>query len=179
MRCGSFVLALLILGAACSRFGPVYPPRPSPSLGPPLAEPAPSRVVVHLAIASSALRAALEDAAPRTGEGTFPLLGSDRHYAWERGPLDLGFSQGRLVLSTQVRAKVAIPLKTVDVPLDVRILAEPIVDEQYAVRMQSVEVHVGSPDLRLSAADRIAGVYEKSPLPSRRTSRSLPTSSSR
>jgi hypothetical protein len=118
-------------------------------------------VVVHLAIASAALRVAIEDAAPRTGEGTFPLLGSERHYAWERGPLDVAFSQGRIVLSTRVRATVSIPLKSIEIPLDLRIEADPIVNPRYAVRLQSVDVHVTSPDARLSMADRVAGVYEK------------------
>jgi hypothetical protein len=155
------VLALAFATGACSRFGPVYPPRPSPSVGAPLADPAPSRVVVHLAITSAALSAALEDAAPRTGEGTFPFLGSDRRYAWERAPLELAFAQGRIVVLAKVRATVSIPLKTIEVPLQVRIEAEPIINQQYAVRLQSVDVHVTSPDIRLSAADRIAGIYEK------------------
>ena len=49
---------------------------------------------------SAALRQALDDAAPRTGDGTVRFLGSDRPYTWERGPLDVGFSQGRVVLKT-------------------------------------------------------------------------------
>jgi hypothetical protein len=154
-------LAIFALVVACSRFGPVYPPRPSPSVGAPLADPAPSRVVVHLAMASGALSAALEDAAPRTGDGTFPFLGSERRYAWERGPLELAFSQGRIVVAAKVRATISIPLKPMEVPLEVRIEAEPIINQQYAVRLQSVDVHVTSPDFRLSAADRIAGIYEK------------------
>ena len=89
--------------ASCSRFGPVYPPRPAPSEGPPAAEPQPARVVAHLAVTSAALRQALDDAAPRTGDGTVRFLGGDRPYTWERGPLDVGFSQGRIVLKTQHR----------------------------------------------------------------------------
>ncbi|HEX3344250.1 MAG TPA: hypothetical protein VHS09_06740, partial [Polyangiaceae bacterium] len=88
VRLSPVLLALV----ACSRFGPVYPPRPAPSEAPPLADPEPARVVVHLAVASAAMRASLDDAAPKTGEGTFPLLGAARAYAWERGPLDVGFS---------------------------------------------------------------------------------------
>jgi len=153
--------AALALAAACSRFGPVYPPRPSPSVGPPLADPAPSRVVVHLAVASAALRSALEDAAPRTGEGTFPLLGSERRYTWERGPLDVGFAQGRIVLGTKIHATVSVPLKSLDLPLNLRIEAEPIVNTRYAVRLQSVDVHVDSADARLAMADKVVGVYEK------------------
>jgi hypothetical protein len=157
----SLAVFALPLVAACSRFGPVYPPRPSPSVGAPLADPTPARVVVHLAMASGALSAALEDAAPRTGDGTFPFLGSERRYAWERGPLELAFSQGRIVVQTKVRATVSIPLRPMEVPLEVRIEAEPVINQQYAVRLQSVDVHVTSPDFRLSAADRIAGIYEK------------------
>src|SRR5579883_3355601 len=108
----------LALGVACSRFGPLYPPRPAPQDGPPIADPQPARVVVHLAVTSAAMRAALDDAAPRSGEGTFPLLGSERGYTWERGPMDLAFSQGRVVLSTKVQARVAIPLRPMELPLE-------------------------------------------------------------
>jgi hypothetical protein len=154
-------LALLTVAASCSRFGPIYPARPSPSVGPPLADPTPSRVVVHLAITSAALRTALDDATPRAGEGTFPLLGSERRYAWERGPLEVGFAQGRIVLGTKVHATVSVPLHSMEVPLDLRIQAEPIVNSEYAVKLQAVDVHVASPDTRLSVADKVAGIYEK------------------
>jgi hypothetical protein len=160
MRTASFAVAVLLLGA-CSRFGPLYPPRPVPSEGPPIADPQPARIVAHVAVASASMRAALEDAAPHTGEGTFPLLGSDRHYSWERGPLDVGFAQGHIVLSTKVQARVALPLKAVDLPLDLRIEAEPVVSAEYAVKLQSVQVHVTSSDTRLAMADKLAGVYAK------------------
>jgi hypothetical protein len=153
----SVLLAACLL--SCSRFGPVYPPRPEPSQGPPVADPEPSRVVVHLGVTSAALRDALDDAAPRSGEGTFPLLGSDRRYTWDRGPLDLALSQGRLVLSTRVQAKVAVPLRPMDLPLDVRIEAEPVISSAYAVKLQSVDVRVTSSDKRLVLADKLAGIY--------------------
>jgi len=153
-------VSLLALGC-CSRFGPVYPPRPAASEGPPLAEPEPARIVAHITVTSAAMRTALDDAAPKTGDGTFALLGADRHYSWERGPLDVGFSQGRVVLTTKVQARVAVPLQKLDVPLDLRIEAEPIVSSTYAVRLQSVDVHVTSSDTRLSIADKIGGVYGK------------------
>jgi hypothetical protein len=139
----------------------VYPPRPAASEDPPLADPPPSRVVAHLAVTAAGLRESLDGAAPRTGEGTFPLLGSDRRYTWERGPLDVEFSQGRLVLKTKIQAHVALPLKSVDVPLDLRIEAEPVVSAAYAVKLQSVDVHVASTDSRIAFADKIGGVYEK------------------
>jgi Domain of unknown function (DUF4403) len=147
--------------AACSRFGPVYPSRPMPSDGPPAADPAPARVVAHLVVTSAALRQALDDAAPRTGDGTVHVLGSDRPYHWERGPLDLGFSQGRIVLKTSITAKLSVPLKTLELPLDLRVEAEPIVSAQYAVKLQSVDVHVRSSDTSLAMADRVASIYDR------------------
>jgi hypothetical protein len=155
-------LTVALLGlACCSRFGPVYPPRPAASEGAPLADPEPARLVAHIAVTSAAMRTALDDAAPKTGEGTFPLLAAERRYTWERGGFDVGFSQGRVVLTTKVQARVALPLEKVDVPLDLRIEAEPIVSSAYAVRLQSVDVHVTSSDARLAVADRIAGIYGK------------------
>ncbi|HEY8040169.1 MAG TPA: DUF4403 family protein [Polyangiaceae bacterium] len=154
-------LALLATCAACSRFGPVYPPRPVPSQGPPVADPEPSRVVVHLTLASAGLQGALEEAAPKSGDGTFPLLGADRRYTWDRGPLDVSFSQGRVVLQTKVHATVAVPLKPLDLSLDLRIEAEPIVSAAYTVKLQSVDVHVTSSDTRMALADKVAGVYAK------------------
>ncbi|HEY8091162.1 MAG TPA: DUF4403 family protein [Polyangiaceae bacterium] len=152
-----YVLAI----AACSRFGPVYPPRPAPSEGPAFADPEPSRLVVHVAVTAEGLKKALDDAAPRHGEGTFSLLGADRKYAWERGPLDVAFGQGKVTLSTKLDAHVSLPLKTVELPLELRVEAEPIVSSSYAVKLQSVAVHVTSPDTRVVFADRIAGVYAK------------------
>src|SRR5271166_5093080 len=74
---------------ACSRFGPVYPSRPTAATGAPESDPDPARVVVHVAVGSRALASAVDEAAPRTGEGTFALLGSDRRYSWERGPFEV------------------------------------------------------------------------------------------
>jgi len=150
-----------LLAPACSRFGPLYPPRPNPSEGPPLADPEPARVVVHVAVTGKALQAAVDDGVPKTGEGTFPLLGADRRYTWERGPLDVGFAGGRIALTTHLRAHVALPLKPVDLPLDLRVQAEPVVGTGYAVKLQSIDVHVASADTGLAIADKVAGVYGK------------------
>src|SRR5580658_1001977 len=98
------LVTLSALAIACTRFGAVYPPRPAPSEAPADADPSPSRVVAHLSIASDALRSTIDEAAPRAGDGTFPLLGADRRYTWSREPIDLTFASGRLVLTTRVRA---------------------------------------------------------------------------
>jgi hypothetical protein len=150
-----------VLAASCSRFGPVYPPRPAPSEGLPAAEPLPARVVAHVAVTAAALRQALDDAAPRTGDGTVRFLGSDRPYTWERGPLDVGFSQGRVVLKTAILAKLTVPLKTLELPLELHVEAEPILSSEYAVKLQSVDVQVRSSDTGLAVADRVAGIYDR------------------
>jgi hypothetical protein len=110
---------------------------------------------------SSALRSALDEAVPSSGDGTFPLLGSERRYSWQRGSIDVGFAQGRIVLGTKVHATVAAPLRPIDVSFDLRVEAEPVVTSEYAVQLQAVDVRVVSSDAKLSLADRVAGVYEK------------------
>ena len=119
------------------------------------------RVVAHLVVTSAALRGALEDAAPRSGDGTVRFLGGDWPYTWSRGPLDVGFSQGRVVLKTQVIARLSVPFRALEVPLDLRVEAEPIVSSEYAVKLQSVDVQVRSSDSGVAVADRVAGIYER------------------
>lgn len=153
------LLAVVAPLAACSRFGPVYPPRPAPEETPPVADPAPSKVVVHLAVTSDGLRGALEENVPRRGDGTVSLLGGDRPYTWERGPLTVAFEQGRVAIRTTVQATLALPLKTLSFPLDVDVHAEPVVSSEYVVRLQAPEVKISSPDKGLAFADQIAGVY--------------------
>jgi hypothetical protein len=121
----------------------------------------PARVVAHLAVSSGAMRQALEDAAPRTGDGTVRFLGGDRPYTWERGPLDVGFSQGRVILKTPIAAHLSVPLKTLDISLDLQIQAEPVVSSDYAVKLQGIEVQVRSTDTGLGVADRVAGIYDR------------------
>lgn len=64
--------------AACTRFGAVYPPRPPETTGAPVADPSPSRVTAHVALGASALREALDVGVPRTGDGAFTALRSER-----------------------------------------------------------------------------------------------------
>ncbi|MCL2724399.1 MAG: DUF4403 family protein [Polyangiaceae bacterium] len=156
------VLSLAVLLAAvssCSRFGAVYPARPPSTAGDPVVDPTPSRVVVHVSVTSEALRRALDQAVPRRGDGSFELKG-ERHYDWERGDFTVGFSQGRIVIDARVRARVATPLVGhLEFPLDLHMVAEPVVNTEYAVRLQSTEVKVTSTDRRLAVADSLAGVY--------------------
>ena len=153
------LLSLSLTTPACSRFGAVYPPRPALADAPPVADPAPSKVVAHLTITGDGLRSALEDNVPKTGDGTVHVLGGDRRYTWERGPLDLSFGQGRIEIHTKVQGTLALPLKTLSFPLDLVVRAEPIIDTSYDVKLQGAEVHVTSPERVLAFADEIAGVY--------------------
>jgi hypothetical protein len=166
VRPSRFAAALTIFltlqgSPGCSRFGPVYPPRPTPSSAPPFADPAPARVVAHLVVTSHGLAAALDEAVPASGEGTFALLGGDRRYAWRRAPIDVAFSQGRVVVSVHAQATVSLSLKAIEVPIDVHVEAEPVVSSTYTVKLQSIDARVESDDSRLALAERVAGVYEK------------------
>lgn len=124
-----------------------------------MADPAPSKIVAHLSITAEGLRGALEESVPRKGEGSVSLMGGDRRYTWERGQLDLGFAQGRIEIRTRVRATLALPFKTLELPLDLQVKAEPVIGADYNVKLQGAEVTVRSPDRGLAFADQIAGVY--------------------
>jgi len=151
--------ASFLVASSCARFGPLYPPRPPASAGSPEVEPDPARIVMHLAVGARALAAAVGEATPATGDGTFRLLGSDRHYTWERGPFDAGFAQGRVVLTTKVAAVIDLPVKPAHVSFTVRVVGEPVVSAAYALRLQSVDVSVTSPDTSVKLADRVADVF--------------------
>src|SRR5262249_1611388 len=127
----------------------------------PLADPSPSRVTAHLSVTGTRLRESLEDLVPKTGTGSFPLLGSDRAYRWTRQPLDVSFSSGRVVIKTKIASSVDLPLTSVDLAFDVGISAEPIVNTSYVFKLQSTEVTVHSDDKRLKIVDQLASVFQK------------------
>src|SRR5260221_209783 len=140
----AFIWTALV--CSCSSLTPVYPPRPPSSPGDPVADPTPSRVVVHATIAGSALRQALETQLPVTGEGTVPLMGRDRKFSWRRDPVALRFDRGRIGVDVHLVATLDMPVSRMELPFDFRILAEPVVTAAYATRLQSIEVTVSSTD---------------------------------
>lgn len=156
----SIPLALTALGCAGSGFTPVYPARPSELPAALVADPAPSRVVVHATATATALRDALEAAIPRAGEGTFPLLRSTRRFVWKRSDLTLRFDRGRLVITTRAVANADMPIGSLDIPLDLTIAAEPVVGSEYLARLSSIEVRVTSDDRVVKVADAAAGILE-------------------
>jgi hypothetical protein len=151
----------LLLLAGCTRFGPVYPSRPPLHPSPLVADPSPSRVTVHVALSGSGLRGSLENVVPKTGEGSFSLLGSQRRYQWTRQPLDVSFASGKIVVKTTVDANVDLPISSMDVAFEVRISAEPVINTEYALKLQSTEVVVHSDDRRLKLVDQVAGVFDR------------------
>jgi hypothetical protein len=162
------LLGLCVSSVHCTQFGAVYPPRPPESPGEPLADPSPSRVVVHAQVSAAAMKKELETAVPRTGDGTFPALGGERSYTWTREDLELDFSQGRVVIHARVQGHVKAPvIGTLDFPLDLVVSAEPVVSTGYAVKLQSLDVKVSSSDRRLGVADKVTPVYEKIETPIR------------
>lgn len=140
---------------------PVYPSRPADSAAKPVADPTPSRVVLHATITGASLRESLEQAIPRTGQGTFPMLGTERQYTWRRGDLSVRFHQGRIGIDVHVDANADMPVSSLDVPLDVTIYAEPIVSSEYSAKLQSIDVTVQSEDRVIRAADAAADILPK------------------
>ena len=97
----------------------------------------------------------------RQGRGPFRYSAETASTRGSAVRLDVAFAQGRVVLTTKVQAHVTLPLKNIDLPLDLRVEAEPVISAAYAVKLQSVDVHVTSSDTRLAFADKLAGVYTK------------------
>jgi hypothetical protein len=139
----------------------VYPSRPPSRPSPPLADPAPSRVNVHVSVTGAGLRGTLEELIPKTGDGAFTVLGSERPYRWTRDPLDVSFGSGRIVVKTHVNGSVDLPISSMELPFDIEISAEPIVNTEYVLKMQSSQVTVRSDDRRLKVADQFAGIFTR------------------
>ncbi|MBP9112363.1 MAG: DUF4403 family protein [Polyangiaceae bacterium] len=156
---GSLLLSSLLL-ASCSRFGPVYPPKPPVSLGAVVVDPEPSRVVAHLRVTSEAMLDALETSLPKTGEGTFQASIKTMRYAWKREAAKLYFDRGRVRIDVNVLATVSLPVSDAELPMTVHLFAEPILNAEYTLKLQSIETTVESTDKRLRAAEVLAGALK-------------------
>ncbi len=53
-----------------------------------------------------------------------------------------------------------MPVSSLEFPLDVHVVAEPVVSTEYKVKLQSLEVKVTSSDRRLKVADQVGGVFD-------------------
>lgn len=148
-------------GPGGSSFTALYPPRPPETPSDPIADPTPARVNMHVTVSGAALKAALEDKLPRTGEGTFPFVGGPRRFTWSREPVAIRFTQGRIGVDLHVVAVADMPFSHLDLPIDLKILAEPVVTSDYVARLQSTEVTVTSNDRLVKVADAAAGILDK------------------
>jgi hypothetical protein len=155
-------LCLVTLLAGCGPGeGAVYPPRPDATAGEAIADPTPSRVVLHTTITAAGLRNAIEQGVPKEGEGTFPLLGRERRFTWKRSPAGVRFNQGRIALDLHVDANADMPVSSLDIPLDFHIAAEPVITSEYVAKLQSLDVKVDSTGRLVKFADTVADVLAK------------------
>jgi Domain of unknown function (DUF4403) len=154
-------LFALSLVAACGGEGALYPPRPAATPGEAIADPTPSRVVMHTTITAAGLRTAIEEGVPKSGEGTFPMLGRERRFTWKRDAATVRFDRGRIQLDLHVDANADMPVSSLDIPLDFHIAAEPVITSGYVAKLQSLEVHVDSSGRLVKFADTVADVLGK------------------
>ncbi len=154
-------LSLLAALSACVGDSALYPPRPPETPGEAIADPSPSRVVVHATITAAGLKKALEDNVPLAGEGVLPLLRRERKFTWRRGPIALKFDRGRVAIELHVDANVDMPVGSIDAPLDFHIGAEPVLTSEYKAKLQSVDVRVTSEGKLIRAVDKFADVLPK------------------
>ena len=154
--------ALLPLLSACGagRSFALYPSRPNPGAEPPVADPPPSRIVLHATVARTALERALDEAVAKTGSGTFSLAG-ERRYMWQREAFTIAFKQGRLLVDTRAKASVELLGTVQELNIELHIDAEPVVSSSYEARLQSPEVRVSSPDTRLKIAQSLGNALDK------------------
>jgi hypothetical protein len=138
----------------------VYPPRPPAVPGLAVADPAPSRVVVHATITAAALAQALDAQIPKSGSGVFHAVGSDHHYLWSRRPVDVAFAQGRIIVRAHVDATVEALGTTLDAPLDLEIAAEPVVSSDYRARLQAATVNVTTSDRGVKVLQWFGGALD-------------------
>jgi hypothetical protein len=153
-----------VLQSACATGGrtfALYPERPQPGAGAPVVDPPPSRIVLHATVARAALERALDQAVPKTGGGTFPLLGSERRYMWQRDAFAVAFRGGRLLVDTHAKATVELLGTVQELNLDLHFDTEPVIASTYEAILQSPEVRVTSPDTRLKIAQSLGGALDK------------------
>ena len=161
----ALLLAPLLL-AGCSLIpggggGALYPARPPETPGEAIADPTPSRVVLHTTITAAGLRGAIDESVPKEGEGTFPLLGRDRKFTWRRGPSGVRFGMGRITIDLRVDANADMPVSSLDIPLEFHVTAEPVITSAYVARLQGLEVKVESSARLVKFADTVADVLGK------------------
>ena len=126
------LLALVPFVAACpgTNVTALYPPRPAASPGTPVADPAPSRIVIHASVAASALTKILDKSLPATGEGSFTVMGSQRKYKWTRETPTVRFDKGSIGVTANIKATVDL-VANMEFNLKLELSAEPVISSSY------------------------------------------------
>jgi hypothetical protein len=154
-----FLAPVLAALAACGGGeGALYPARPAATPGEAIADPTPSRVVMHTTITRAGLMSALEEGIPKGGDGTFRMLGRDRRFTWKRDDAGVRFGGGRIQIDLHVDANADMPVSSLDIPLDFHISAEPVITSEYVAKLQALEVKVDSSGRLVKFADTVADV---------------------
>ena len=161
----SFHLALPAALAAVFTIGcasvPLYPARPPGSPGAPVADPAPSRVVVHVTVTPEGLNKAIDLALPTEGAGTFDLRGP-RPWKWTRTPIAFTFADGKIQASGTVNVSAELPvIGTQSLTFDLKLSGEPVITSDYKAKLQSAKVELTSKDMKVKAADAVTSAIKK------------------
>lgn len=157
LRIGGLAAALLAGPMGCSEA--LYPPRPPTIPGPPIADPAPSKVVMHVALTGPGLSQLLDSTVPESGEGLFTFVGT-RAYRWKRGPFEVSFdnAQGKVMVHADVQGEADVPGTTLHFAMSLGVSAQPVVTTDYQALLQAPVVTVTTNDKVLRAAEWSAGV---------------------
>ena len=155
------LFGVLLVASACTRVGPLYPPRPQLIASPTRSDTPPSRVTVHVRIANSAMRERLESALPPSGEAPYEVLHVTTKVTWVRRGSTVRTEANRVVVGLDFDTTVAIALGSVVVPFSVDIAAEPLLTADYALLLTRPTVTLRSSDSRLRFADAVGGVFAR------------------
>jgi hypothetical protein len=125
MKTSAIPLVALVAGsfavAGCAEA--LYPPRPAATFGPPIADPPPSRVVVHVTWSKAGMQHAVDEWLPKSGEGSFQMMGSPKPYRWRRAGAELTFDRGRLVARSHVMGQLSLLGTSIEFPIDLLVRA--------------------------------------------------------
>ncbi|HEY3445832.1 MAG TPA: DUF4403 family protein [Myxococcales bacterium] len=155
------IVALAALSLAGCATMPLYPPRPPSSLGAPMADPAPSKVVVHFTVTPEGLNKAIDLALPMEGASTFELRGP-RPWKWSRTPIAFKFADGKIHAESTVNVSAELPIiGTQSLSLDLKMSGEPVLTSEYKAKLQSAKVELTSKDMKVKAADAVTSALKK------------------
>jgi hypothetical protein len=140
---------------------PIYPSRPAVGGGALVADPVPSKLLIHISATAEGLRRALEASVPPSGQGSFELRGP-RTYQWARGPFSLRFADGRVQVKGELFITAELPLIGAQtVTLQLAVAGEPVITSDWKARLQGARVEVASKDMRLRTAEGFAGLLQR------------------